>query len=98
MNLHPPLFEYGAVGACLVVSCFHWRKNRSGALLSGGNPRFAATDCAVCAAGYGRGVANECHECTEGVKAWMYSLLVMAAVFTVVFGILIAIYLVSSEP
>lgn len=53
--------------------------------------------CAVCAEGYGRGVANACHECTESFKGGMYFVMALAMLLTIIVGTLLAIYLVSGE-
>lgn len=54
-------------------------------------------DCAVCASGYGGGVANECHLCTAGFKGGMYFLLALATLLTIGVGFLLAVYLVSED-
>lgn len=53
-------------------------------------------DCAVCSSGYGRGVANECHRCTETFKGGMYFVAAVALLLTVVVGALLAVFLVRS--
>ena len=50
--------------------------------------------CTVCASGYGRGAANECHRCTTGFKAGMYFLITMVVVCTLVMLALLVVYLV----
>ena len=50
--------------------------------------------CTVCASGYGRGAANECHRCTTGFRAVMYFLFTMVAVCALVMLALLVVYLV----
>ena len=51
-------------------------------------------ECAVCASGYGKGAASECHRCTTGFKAGMYFVVTIVAVFALVVMALLAVYLV----
>lgn len=50
--------------------------------------------CGVCSAGYGRGAAHTCHECTQEFKGAMYFILALVAVLIVIAIVLLGIYLV----
>lgn len=50
--------------------------------------------CGVCSAGYGRGAAHTCHECTQEFKGAMYFILAVASVLIVIAIVLLGIYLV----
>lgn len=52
------------------------------------------SECAVCAPGYGRGVANACHECTATFRGGMYFVMAVGLLLTVVVALLLAVYLV----
>lgn len=48
----------------------------------------------MCAPGYGRGVANACHQCTATFKGGMYFVLALGLLLTIVVAALLAVYLV----
>lgn len=54
-------------------------------------------ECAVCAPGYGRGTANECHRCTTGFKTGMYLMIALVAACAIVVLALLAVYLVRTH-
>lgn len=58
------------------------------------NTNASLLDCAVCSSGYGRGVANACHLCTATFKGWMYFVLAVATLITIVVAVLLAVFLV----
>ena len=51
--------------------------------------------CAVCAPGYGGGVVNACHECTDGFKTGAYIVVSFASILVLVVAALLSVYLVS---
>ncbi|CAM9320276.1 unnamed protein product, partial [Sphacelaria rigidula] len=53
--------------------------------------------CAVCSAGYGQGVGNECHLCTGHFKRAMYSLAALATLITFMLTVVVVIYLVGGQ-
>ncbi|CBJ26637.1 adhesin-like protein [Ectocarpus siliculosus] len=61
------------------------------------NAGYEGPQCAVCASGYGRGVANACHLCTASFKGGMYFVLAVAALLTLFVAALLAVYLVGGR-
>eukprot|EP00904_Undaria_pinnatifida_P010819 jgi/Undpi1/6868/HiC_scaffold_21.g09344.m1 len=53
--------------------------------------------CSVCAAGYGRGAANQCHECTEDFKGGMFFVLSLAVLLAIGVVALLSAYLVGGR-
>ena len=54
-------------------------------------------ECAVCAAGYGGGVANTCHRCTANFKTGIYVVFAVIILLVLVLAALLAVYLVSGR-
>ncbi|CAM9462085.1 unnamed protein product, partial [Ectocarpus sp. 12 AP-2014] len=61
------------------------------------NAGYEGPQCAVCASGYGRGVANACHLCTASFKGGMYFVLAVASLLTLFVAALLAVYLVGGR-
>ncbi|CBJ33868.1 probable extracellular nuclease (ISS) [Ectocarpus siliculosus] len=61
------------------------------------NAGYEGPQCAVCASGYGRGVANACHLCTASFKGGMYFVLGVTALLTFFVAALLAVYLVGGR-
>ncbi|CAM9117899.1 unnamed protein product, partial [Laminaria digitata] len=51
----------------------------------------------VCSSGYGRGAANQCHQCTAGFKGVILFMLSVAALLTLVVMALLVVYLVGGR-
>lgn len=57
-------------------------------------PTTTLVGCAVCSSGYGGGVANSCHQCSDGFKGAMYFVSSVAGVMILTFGVLVVVFLV----
>ncbi|CAN0008375.1 unnamed protein product, partial [Scytosiphon promiscuus] len=60
------------------------------------NDGYEGPQCAVCAAGYGRGVADACHLCTASFKGGMYFVVAVIALLMLVVAALLAVYLMEN--